>query len=121
MDKIVGEKGEKTVHYGYYVPKSPYNSLRSLHAVIAYLYPNCTLRVQQYVARKGDPKPCPKGDLMQMMSMKNIAFTFLFRSPDSETCLGYFTHPLNFLGITYGLMKYFCAFRMDGIFAPFRF
>jgi hypothetical protein len=59
---------------------------------------------------KGDPQTCPNGDLMQIMSMKNIAFTFHFRSPDQETCPGYFTHPENFLGITFGLMRFFCAF-----------
>ncbi len=42
-----------------------------------------------------------------MMSLKNIVFTFLFRSPDQETCPGYFTHPYNFLGITFGLMRFF--------------
>ena len=47
----------------------------------------------QYEARNVDPQTCPNGDLMQMMSMKNIAFAFLFRSPDQETCPGYFTHP----------------------------
>ncbi|OGN89276.1 MAG: hypothetical protein A2Y88_10260 [Chloroflexi bacterium RBG_13_48_10] len=36
---------------------------------------------------------------MQMMSMKNIAFTFLFRSPDSETCPGrYIPRKSNFFG-----------------------
>jgi len=39
------------------------------------------------------PPTCPNGDLMQLMSLKNIAFTFLFRSPDQETCTGCFTHP----------------------------
>jgi hypothetical protein len=37
--------------------------------------------------------PVLVGDLMQMMSMKNITFTFLFRSPDQVTCPGYITHP----------------------------
>jgi hypothetical protein len=49
--------------------------------------------MHRYEARKGDPQTCPNGDLMQMMSMKNIAFTSLFPSPDQETCPGYFTHP----------------------------
>jgi hypothetical protein len=47
----------------------------------------------QYEARKGDPQLCPYGDLMQMMSMKYITFTFLFRFPDQETCPGCFSHP----------------------------
>jgi hypothetical protein len=42
-----------------------------------------------------------------MMSLKNIAFTFLFRSPDQETCPDCFTHPENFLGISFGLMRFF--------------
>jgi hypothetical protein len=60
----------------------------------------------QYEARKGDPQIFPNGDLMQMMSLKNIAFTFLFRSPDQETYPGYFTHPSNYLGNTFGLIKF---------------
>ena len=36
-------------------------------------------------ARKGDPQTCPNGYLMQMISLKNIVFIFLFRSPDQET------------------------------------
>jgi hypothetical protein len=40
IDKKVEEKGKKAVYYVYFVPKSPYNSLRSLLAVTAYLYPN---------------------------------------------------------------------------------
>jgi hypothetical protein len=79
IDEQVGEKGKKAVYYVYYVPNSPYNLLRSLHAVSAYLYP---IVQPQYKARKGDPKP-----------LKNIAFTILFLSPDQETCPGCFTHP----------------------------
>jgi len=59
MDKMVGEKGKKAVYYVYFVPKSPYNSMLSLHAVTAYLYPNGSRRVQQFEARKGDPQTCP--------------------------------------------------------------
>jgi len=47
----------------------------------------------QYEARKGDPQTCPNGDLMQMMSLKNIVYTFLFRSPDQETYPGLLTNP----------------------------
>jgi hypothetical protein len=32
----------------------------------------------QYEARKGDPQTYPEGDLMQLISVKNIAFTFPF-------------------------------------------
>jgi hypothetical protein len=56
MDKNAGEKGKKVVYYVYYRPKSPYNSLRSLQAVLVYLYP-------RYEARKGSPKPCPNGEI----------------------------------------------------------
>jgi hypothetical protein len=42
IDKMVGEKGKITVDNVYYRPKSPYNSLRSFHAVSAYLSPNCS-------------------------------------------------------------------------------
>jgi hypothetical protein len=49
--------------------------------------------MQRYEARKGDPQTCPNGDLMQMMFLKNIAITILFRSLDQETCPGCFTHP----------------------------
>ncbi len=62
IDEQVGEKGKKAVYYVYFVPKSPYNSLRSLQAVLAYLFPNCSRSVpdmHRYEARKGDPKPCP--------------------------------------------------------------
>jgi hypothetical protein len=62
------------------------------HTVIAYLFPIVPELYPQYEARKGDPELCPNGDLMQMMSMKTIAFTILLRSPDQETCPG-FTHP----------------------------
>ena len=61
------------------------NSLRSLHAVIAYLFPIVPELFPQYEARKGDPQTCPNGYLMQMISLKNIVFIFLFRSPDQET------------------------------------
>src|SRR4030066_1436891 len=81
IEEQVGEKGKKAVYYVYYVPKSPYCASIS----VPELFP-------QYEARNGDPQTCPNGALMQMMSMKNIAFTFLFRSPDQETCPGYFTH-----------------------------
>jgi len=47
----------------------------------------------QYETRKGDPQTCPNRDLLKMMSMKNITFTFLIRPPDQETCPGCFTHP----------------------------
>jgi len=43
----IGEKGKKAVHYVYYVPKSPYNSLCSLRAVLAYLFPNCSRSMKQ--------------------------------------------------------------------------
>ena len=33
IDEQVGEKGKKAVYYVYFIPKSSYNSLRSLHAV----------------------------------------------------------------------------------------
>jgi len=55
IDTQVGEKWKNAVYYVYFVPKSPYNSLRSLPAVTAYLYPN-----PQYEARKGDPQLCPE-------------------------------------------------------------
>jgi hypothetical protein len=61
------------------------------HTVLAYLFPIVPELFPQYEARKGDPQLSPNGDLMQMMSMKNITFTFLFRSPDQETCPD-FTH-----------------------------
>jgi len=35
IDEQVGEKGKKVVYYVYFVPKSPYKSLRFLHAVSA--------------------------------------------------------------------------------------
>jgi len=57
IEEQVGEKGENAVHYVYYVPKSPYCASIS----VPELFP-------QYEARKGNPKPCPEGDLMQMMS-----------------------------------------------------
>ena len=47
IEEQIGEKGKKAVHYVYYVPKSPYNSLRSLLAVQAYLYPNCSRSMKQ--------------------------------------------------------------------------
>ena len=81
----IGEKGKKAVHYVYYVPKSPYCASIS----VPELFPD----MHRYEARNGDPKPCPNGNLMQMMSMKNIAFTFLFRSPDQETYPGLLTNP----------------------------
>ena len=80
IEEQVGEKGKKAVHYVYDVPKSPYNSLRSLPAVLAYLFPIVPELFPQYEARKGDPQLSPNGDLMQMMSVKNIVFTFLIRS-----------------------------------------
>jgi len=49
--------------------------------------------MHRYEARNGDPQTCPDGDLMQMMFLKNIAFSSLFRSPDQETYPGYFIHP----------------------------
>jgi hypothetical protein len=61
------------------------------HTVLAYLFPIVPELFPQYEARKGDPQLSPNGDLVEMMSMKNIAFTFLFRSPDQETCPD-FTH-----------------------------
>jgi hypothetical protein len=88
MDKQVGEKGGKVVYYVNFVPKSP-----NCYSISV---PNCSrivLDMHWYEARKGDPQTCPNRDLMQMMSTKNIAFTFLFRSPDQETCPGYFTYP----------------------------
>ena len=42
IDEQVGEKCKKVVYYVYFVPKSPYNSLRSLQAVTAYLFSNCS-------------------------------------------------------------------------------
>jgi hypothetical protein len=54
---------------------------------------NYTISTPLHEARKVGPQNCPYRDLMQMMSMKNIIFTFLLRAPDQETCLGYFTHP----------------------------
>ena len=63
------------------------------HTVLAYLFPIVPELYPQYEARKGDPQTCPEEDLMQMMSMKNIIFTFLFRPLDQETCLDCFTHP----------------------------
>jgi hypothetical protein len=48
--------------------------------------------MHRYEARKGDPQTCPNGDLMQMMSMKKTAFTFLFRSPNQETYPGWYTY-----------------------------
>src|SRR4030065_1326441 len=80
------------------------------HTVIAYLFPivpELFPDMHRYEARKGDPQTCPEGDLMQMMSMKNITFTFLFRFPDQESCPGCFSHPKNFLSITFGLMRFF--------------
>jgi hypothetical protein len=65
------------------------------HTLQAYLFPNCTRSVpdmHRYEARKDDPQTYPNGDLMQLISMNNIAFTFLFRSPDQKTCTGQFTH-----------------------------
>jgi len=57
-----GEKGGNAVHYVYYVPKSAYNSLRSLLAVSAYLYPNyapiCTRNMKQGKATR---KPVQMG------------------------------------------------------------
>ena len=62
MDKQVREKGGKTVHYVYFVPKAAYNSLRSLLAVSAYLYPNyapiCTRNMKQGKATR---KPVQMG------------------------------------------------------------
>ena len=43
---------------------------------------------------------------MKFMSMKKIAFTFPFRSPDHETCPGYFTHSIEFLCIPFRSMYY---------------
>jgi hypothetical protein len=34
MDKQVGEKGKKDVYYVYFVPKSAYNLLHSLHCLL---------------------------------------------------------------------------------------
>ncbi len=48
--------------------------------------------------------------LIQMMTLKNIVFTFLFRSPDSETYHGCLTHSENLLGITFGLMRFYGTF-----------
>jgi hypothetical protein len=42
IEEQVGEKEKNAVHFVYYVPKSPYNSLRSLQSVLAYLFPNCS-------------------------------------------------------------------------------
>jgi len=67
IEEQVGEKGENAVHYVYYVPKSPYNSLRSLPAVLAYLFSNCSRRVpdmHRYEARNGGPQTCPKGEII---------------------------------------------------------
>jgi hypothetical protein len=47
IDEQVGEKGNKTVYYVYCVPKPPYNLLRSLPAVTAYLFPNCSRSMTQ--------------------------------------------------------------------------
>jgi len=47
IEEQVGEKEKIAVHYVYYVPKSPYNSLRSLPAVLAYLFPNCSRSMKQ--------------------------------------------------------------------------
>jgi hypothetical protein len=63
----------------------------------------------QHEASKGNPNTRLNEDFIQMMSMKNIVFTFLFRSPDQETCPG-FTHPSNYLGITFGFMRFYCTF-----------
>jgi hypothetical protein len=62
------------------------------HTVIAYLFPIVPELFPRYEARNGDPQTCPNGDLMQMMFLKNIAFSSLFRSPDQVTYPG-FTHP----------------------------
>jgi len=50
IEEQLGEKGGNAVHYVYCVPKSPYNSLRSLPAVIAYLYPNCSRIMPRYAS-----------------------------------------------------------------------
>jgi hypothetical protein len=58
IDEQVREKWKKVVYYVYFVPKSPYNSLRSLHAVSAYLsriVPELFPDMHRYEARKGDP------------------------------------------------------------------
>jgi hypothetical protein len=78
IEEQEGKKGGNADHYVYYVPKSPYCASIS----VPELFP-------QYEAWKGDPQTCPNGDLMQMMSMKKIVFTFTFRSSDQETCPGY--------------------------------
>jgi hypothetical protein len=57
--------------------------------------------------KRDGPLPCPLGDLMQMMSVKKISFTFLFSFPDQEICTGCFTHPLNFSGINWGYLDFF--------------
>jgi hypothetical protein len=51
--------------------------------MLAYLFSNCSRIVSdlhRYEGWKSDSQICPNGDLMQTMSMKNIAFTFLFVS-----------------------------------------
>jgi hypothetical protein len=85
IDEQVKEKGKKAVYYVYFVPKSLY----CFSIPVPELFPD----KHRFEARKGDPQTRPNGNLMQMMSMKNIAFTFLFRSPDQETCPGCFSHP----------------------------
>jgi hypothetical protein len=62
MDKLIGEKRKSAIYYVYDVPKSLYKTLLSFHAVSTFLFPNCSRGVQQYKTRKGDPKPCPKGE-----------------------------------------------------------
>jgi hypothetical protein len=62
IDKQVGENGKKAVYYVYFVPKSPYCSSIS----VPELFLNCTRSVpdmHRYEARKGNPKPCPKGEI----------------------------------------------------------
>jgi hypothetical protein len=62
IDEQGGEKEKNAVYYVYFVPKSAYNSLRSLLAVSAYLYPNyapiCTRNMKQGKATR---KPVQMG------------------------------------------------------------
>jgi hypothetical protein len=63
------------------------------HTVVAYMFSIVPELSLQYETKKGGMKPYPLENLMQIMSIKNIAFTFLFRSSDQETCPGCMTHP----------------------------
>jgi hypothetical protein len=44
---MVGEKGKKSRLLRLLLPKSPYNSLHTLHSFLAYQYPNCSRCMKQ--------------------------------------------------------------------------